>query len=117
MPKANEELNDWKEEVEKARKQRHIFIVHWNYWEQVYDDNLWGNQRFEDVTRKSPQNKQNFRPQINELESIVMSILPKIHFYAPIFEVTSHDNNPLNRFSAYIYELLAGILSIISEIL
>jgi hypothetical protein len=110
VPKSNEELNDWKEEIQKARKQRGVFMIHWNYWEQVYDDNLWGNSRFEQSGIKSSQNKDNFRPQINELESIVMNILPRIHFYAPVFEITSDYNEPMYRFSAYIYELLAGIL-------
>lgn len=110
MPKSNKELNDWKEEIEKARKQRRVFLVHWNYWEQMFDDNLWGNSRFENAGIKSSQNKESFRPQVNELESIVMNILPKIHFYAPVFEITSTYNEPLYRFSAYIYELLAGIL-------
>lgn len=110
MSKSSEELNDWKDEISKARKQRQVYVTHWNYWEQVYDDNLWGNHRFESIARKSSQNKSNFRPQINELESIVMNILPKIHFYAPVFEISSNYNEPLYRFSAYIYELLAGVL-------
>jgi len=111
MPrKTDEELNSWKDEISKARKQREIFLFHWNYYEQIYDDNLWGNHRFEAIQVKSSQNKEGFVPQINQAESIVLSILPQIHFFNPVFEVTSDYNDIVYRTSANIYELLAGVL-------
>lgn len=108
MPKASKELQDWQEEIEIARKARRKFLIHWNYWEQVYDDNLWGNASFEKRTRKNRQNDRTLFSQVNELESIVLNIVPSIHFYNPVFELRPIDES--YRFSAQVYELLATVL-------
>ena len=108
MPKANKELQDWQEEIEIARKARLKFLIHWNYWEQVYDDNLWGNAGFETRSRRSRQNDSGYFPQVNELESIILNIVPSIHYYAPVFELQPVDE--AYRLSAQIYELLATVL-------
>lgn len=108
MPEANKELQGWQEEIEIARNARKKFLIHWNYWEQVYDDNLWGNASFEKRGRRNKQNDRSYFPQVNELEAIVLNIVPSIHFYNPVFELQPIDES--YRFSAQIYEFLATVL-------
>ena len=108
MAEPSKELKTWQEEIEIARNDRKKYLVHWNYWEQVYDDNLWGTQSFEKRGRKSTQNSDSQYSQINELESIILNIVPSVHFYAPVFEMRPVYEQ--YRTSAMIYEVLASVL-------
>ena len=95
-----EELQLWKRRIEIARQHRETYLRNWIYWENIFDDNLWSINSFSGrrLQRDDP-------VQLNELESIIMNILPKIDFNMPIFDV--EDNLSGDTFSALVYEFYA----------
>lgn len=116
MPETDNLVKKWEEELMFAEAARKPYLTHWLYWEEVYDDNLWATADFKKRGRRSKQNQtQTFYPQVNELETIVLSILPKIHFYDPVFEIRPVYNDLIWRFSAAVWELYASVLYDILE--
>lgn len=104
MPEKIDKLvNDWNAEIDLAREARRLWLLDWNYWENVYNDNLWGTSRR--GKRKSRQNDAKHIPQVNELESIVLSIAPRVLFHRPIFLVTADSDR--YRLSALFWEKVA----------
>lgn len=111
MPEADKLVKEWEEELMFAEAARKPYLAHWQYWEEVYDDNLWATADFKKRGRRSKQNQtETFYPQVNELETIVLSILPKIHFYEPVFEIRPVYSDLIWRFSAAVWELYASVL-------
>lgn len=99
-------VNHWNAELAMAREARRLYLLDWNYWEAVYNDRLWGANRR--GKRRSRQNEPDFIVQVNELESIVLSILPRLLFNRPIFLVTA-DSDPY-RLSALFWEKVAEVV-------
>lgn len=110
MPRkrTSEELSEWNRELEVSRQYRAKYLPIWQYWERIYNDQLWGAGHSGSGRRKSSVNERGYYPQINELETIVLNILPSIIFYDPIFElVPTHDDW---AWSAAVWELFASYL-------
>lgn len=109
MNDKSSKLERWKSEIELARTSRKIYLRHWLYYEQVFDDNLWGlsSGRFESAGRRNTQNDAGFIPSVNEADPIINSILPRIGLYSPVFEVRATFNDPRSRFSALAWETAA----------
>jgi len=109
----NDELNDWNRRIDIAREYRKKYAPDWLYWENIYNDKLWGAQSRTSGYRKSSVDDRGYYPQVNELENIVLTILPSIIFYDPVFEFTpSHSAWDWSAavwelFATYLYNLLA----------
>jgi len=107
-----EKLNKWVAEISIARTIREDYVRNWNYYEQMYDDNLWGlaTGRFENVRRRSRINSYDMIPQVNIIQPIIESVLSKVHVFSPAFQVQSVFNDPRQRFAALAWESYADIL-------
>jgi len=99
-------VNHWNAELSIAREARRDYLLDWNYWEGVYNDKLWGVSRR--GKRRSKQNESRHIVQVNELESIVLGILPRLLFNRPIFLATA-DADPY-RLSALFWEKVAEVI-------
>ena len=100
----DEELNIWKARITTARTVRDRYLADWIYWENIFDDNLWANS-IGKVSRRQKNIATNSATQVNELESIIMSAIPKINFSMPIFEI--EDTYSGNSTASLIYEFFA----------
>jgi len=100
----DEELGIWKARVEMAVSVREQYLIDWIYYENIFNDNLWANAIGKEV-RRQRNTYYNSATQINELESIVMSMIPRINFNMPIFEV--EDIYSRDSVSAMLYEFFA----------
>lgn len=110
----SEELAEWNRDIEIAKFYRGRFLPDWNYWEEVYDDKLWGGQERRGNSRRgSASDRSPVYPQLNELESIVLNIIPNILFFDPKFEFTPL--HPAWDWSAAVWELFAANLYKIKE--
>jgi hypothetical protein len=106
--KTSEELAQWHRELEIARHNQRKHLANWQYWEKVYNDQLWGGQELSSSQRRSSVSGKGYMPQLNELESLVLSILPDILFFSPVFEFT-----PIHSewdWSAGVWELFASFI-------
>lgn len=101
-------LAGWNQEIDIARQTRKKYKVDWEYWYLVYNDRLWGGQELTARQRRSSQDDRGYIPQVNELESIVLNIVPDILFNEPVFEFTP--NHPMWDWSAAVWELFAAYL-------
>jgi hypothetical protein len=99
-------VNHWNAELDMAREARRTSLLDWKYWEAVYNDRLWGIMK--KGKRRSRQNESGLITQVNELESIVLSILPRILFHRPIFLVTADSDD--YRLSALFWEKVAEVI-------
>jgi len=109
MPKRiSEELNELNRDLEIARHHRGRFLPSWQYWELVYNDLLWGGKHSQKSHRKNAQDDKGVFPQLNELESIVLAIIPEILFYDPVFEFTP--THSAWDWSAAVWELFAAYI-------
>jgi hypothetical protein len=108
----SEKLSKWIAEINIARTIRESYLRNWNYYEQMYDDNLWGltTGRFESGRRRSKISTSDLIPQINIIQPIIESVLAKVHVFSPAFQVQSVYNDPRMRFSALAWESYADIL-------
>ena len=97
-----EQLEEWKKTIKISREYRKPFISHWKYWEEIYDGNLWGNQKFMSVNPLASKDKPVV---INELDPIINNILPKIDFNFPVFDVDDMVSG--NSLAALVYETYA----------
>lgn len=100
-----ERIAEWKREIELARHFRQKYKVDWVYWEKVYNDLIWGGQERKSRQRRSSTNDRGYIPQVNQLENIVLNIVPDILFNPPIFEFTP--GHPAWDWSAAVWELYA----------
>lgn len=109
--KEEEKLGRWQHEIEVARKHRKPYLTNWNYYEKMNDDNLWGSNAgtFEQANRKTTQNTQDFIPQVNVIDPIIMSIIPRIHIFSPVFQIQATFNDYQSRFSALVWESAADV--------
>lgn len=97
-------VDEWMPRIEIARDFREDhFMKDWVYWENVYDDKLWGKRK----ARSSAKNR-TVIPQVNELESIVLTLLPKLWHTEPVFEIVADDQDW--AVSALVWEKLAEVL-------
>lgn len=96
MSEREDELNKWKKRITTARTVRSGYLRDWVYYENMFDDNLWGNKDYKSLSRVT---------QINELESLVMTMLPQIAFNVPVFEIEDNINGDV--FSTLVYEFYA----------
>ncbi len=108
MARLSEQLAELNRDLEIARFYRKRFLPDWQYWERVYNDQLWGGSDKRSGARKSSTNEKGFYPQLNELESIVLTILPEILFFDPVFEFTP--THAAWDWSASVWELFASYL-------
>ena len=97
-----EELKVWKQRIKLAEEFRKPFLTDWNYYEQVYDSNLWGKNAF---GQRNILTNPSSPVQINETDPIINNIIPKIAFNYPIFDV--EDMVAGNSLAALIYEVYA----------
>ncbi len=106
MPRknSNDELNEWNRKLDIAREARGKRIKIWEYWERIYNDQLWG--KYSTLDKEGKEIKR--YSQLNELETIVLNILPGIIFYDPIFELTP--THSAWSWSAAVWELVASYL-------
>ena len=100
-----EELNLWKKRIKISRDIREQFMTDWIYWQNMFDDNLWSSRRSTKQSARIINNSLYSAVQVNELEAIVMSMLPQIDFHTPIFEVETNLDGDL--FSSLVYEFYA----------
>jgi hypothetical protein len=100
-----EELNLWKKRIKISRDIREQFMTDWIYWQNMFDDNLWSSRRSTKQSARIINNSLYSATQVNELEAIVMSMLPQIDFHTPIFEVETNLDGDL--FSSLVYEFYA----------
>lgn len=98
-------LAELKQEVQIARHFRERFRPDWVYWELVYNDMLWGGKEKSSGRRRSTKDDKGCISQVNELETIVLTIIPDILFGEPVFEFTP--SHPLWEWSAAVWELFA----------
>lgn len=112
--RVSEELAELNRNLEIARHYRKRFLPDWQYWELVYNDLLWGGSKQSRSSRKSSVNEKGFYPQLNELESIVLAIIPEILFFEPVFEFTP--THPAWDWSAAVWELFASHLYKVKEL-
>ena len=105
-------LSKWQAEISIARSLREGLLRDWNYYEQMYDDNLWGlsTGRFENTRRRSKVNAYDMIPQINIIQPVIESVLSKVHVFSPAFQVQSVFNDRRQRFSALAWESYADVL-------
>lgn len=108
MPRISEQLAELNRDLDIARFYRGKFLPDWQYWELIYNDLLWGGVEKKSGARRSSVNDKGFYPQLNELESIVLTILPEILFFDPVFEFTP--THPAWDWSASVWELFAAYL-------
>ena len=109
MPKkTSDDLNNWNRRIDIAREYRQQYSPDWVYWEKLYNDQLWGSKGHTSGYRKSSVNEIGYYPQVNELETIVLNILPSIIFYEPIFEFTP--THSAWDWSAAVWEIFASYL-------
>lgn len=102
MLSRKEELGIWKDRIKKSIDYRKKFLSDWNYWEQIYDNNLWATNKFGSRTAiPNPSSP----VQINELDTIVNTIIPRILYSYPIFDV--EDMASGNTLAALVYEVFA----------
>ncbi len=97
-----EELNLWKKRIKISRDIRDQYMGDWIYWQNMFDDNMWNKNRSTKQSSRLTANSLYSAVQINELESIVMSMLPQIDFHTPIFEIETNLDGDL--FSSLVYE-------------
>jgi hypothetical protein len=97
-----EELALWKKRIKISRDIREQYMSDWVYWQNMFDDNMWSTRRSTKQSSRIINNSVNSAVQVNELESIVMSMLPQIDFHTPIFEVETNIDGDL--FSSLVYE-------------
>jgi hypothetical protein len=100
-----EELNLWKKRIKISRDIREQYTADWIYWQNMFDDNMWSSRRSTKQSTRIINNSTQSAVQINELESIVMSMLPQIDFHTPVFEVETNLDGDL--FSSLVYEFYA----------
>lgn len=121
MPKVSEQLAELNRDLDIARFYRKKFLPDWEYWERIYNDLLWGGAEKKSGARRSSVNDKGFYPQLNELESIVLTILPEILFFDPVFEFTPTQSawdwsaSVWELFAAYLYKI-KGLDETIEEI-
>lgn len=114
MPRVSEQLAELNRDLEIARHYRkQNYLPDWVYWEKVYNDQVWGGNEKSRSARRASVNEKGFIPQLNELESIVLTILPEILFFDPAFEFTP--THPAWDWSAAVWELFAAHLYKIKE--
>ncbi len=106
--KKDEELEMWKKRINFARINRQPYERDWKYWEGMYDDDIYGVNPFSSRMRRTKPNDPTFIPQVNELETIITNVLPKIHFNTPVFDIST--DFPDLIYTAAVYELLASKL-------
>ena len=103
-----EELVLWKKRIKISRDIREQYISDWIYWQNMFDDNMWSSRRSLKQNSRLTMNSLNSAVQVNELESIIMSMLPQIDFHTPIFEVeTNVDSTSEMLFTSLVYEFYA----------
>ena len=103
-----EELVLWKKRIKISRDIREQYISDWIYWQNMFDDNMWSSRRSLKQNSRLTMNPLNSAVQVNELESIIMSMLPQIDFHTPIFEVeTNVDSTSEMLFTSLVYEFYA----------
>jgi hypothetical protein len=103
-----EELVLWKKRIKISRDIREQYITDWIYWQNMFDDNMWSKYRATKQNSRLLVNPIYSAVQVNELESIIMSMLPQIDFHTPIFEVeTNVDSTSEMLFSSLVYEFYA----------
>ncbi len=76
MPRVSEQLAELNRDLDIAKYYRKRFLPDWNYWELVYNDLIWGGQEKPKGSRRSSVNDKGYIPQLNELESVVLNIIP-----------------------------------------
>ena len=100
-----EELVLWKKRIKISRDIREQYVSDWIYWQNMFDDNMWNSRRSLKQNSRLTNNPQNSAVQVNELESIIMSMLPQIDFHTPIFEVETNIDGDV--FTSLVYEFYA----------
>lgn len=104
----SKELENWITQIDYSIQIRSKYIKSWKYWQEMFDDNLWMVSSFNSGRRLARDQNNEIIPQSNELEQVVLAILPNLIQFEPVYQFV-----PLSepyRFSAAVYELLASIL-------
>lgn len=108
--KAEQEfISKWEATINLARELRRPYIRNWNYWEQVFDDNLFGEStgRFESFRKRRSGNALNRLIQVNAIQPIIETTLAETQLFSPIFSVQAVPPDDIIRWSALIWETLA----------
>jgi len=85
--KAEQEvISKWEATLNLARELRRPYLRNWNYWEQMYDDNLFGEPtgRFESFRKRRRGNALTRIVQVNVIQPIIETTLAKTQLFSPI---------------------------------